>query len=646
MTNDSSSVSFALTDLAKIIDLAPSFMVVMRGPQLIVEVANKAYYQLVGHRQLIGVSIRKAFPEVEGQGFFELLNEVYKSGTAWVGSAVPIQLQRVPGSPLELRYLDIVYQVLRGPDGAVTGIFAHGVDITERKVAEESLRQAAEAAVQQARVYDLTLSSVTDFVYAFDREGRFLFSNKPLLDLLQVSLDSLVSKNFFDLGYPEDLAGRLQRQIQPVFTSGEIVVDETPFVSPSGQPGFYEYILSPVLDTDGRITQVAGITRDITERKNAEQALVESDRRKSDFLAMLAHELRNPLAPIRNGVDFLRQAGGGHAKVPALLNMMDRQITQVVRLIDDLMDVSRISRGKIELRREHFELAPVINQAVEAAQPSYDHMKQDLTVTLPARPVRLSGDPARLAQVIGNLLNNACKFSDRGGHVNVTVERNADQAIVRVRDNGIGIAAKDRERIFEMFTQLDTAIARSKGGLGIGLTLVKDLVEMHGGAVEVHSEGLGRGSEFVLRLPVLEDQVPLLQEPHVRPAGFIQRRVLVVDDNADVTDMLAALLEFSGHQVDIAHDGVEAVEAAIRIRPNAVLLDIGVPRLDGYGAARQIREKLGNGVLLIAITGWGQDEDRHRAREAGFDQHMTKPVDYDKLTKSLTEWGAGDLQSA
>jgi len=639
-------ISFAPTDLAKIIDLAPSFMMVLRGPELIVEVANKAYYQLVGDRQLVGRSIREAFPEVEGQGFFELLENVYKTGTAWIGNAMPIRLHRAPGAPAELRYLDFVYQVLRGPNGAVTGIFTHGIDITERKVAEEGLRQAAEDAVRQTHVYNSTLSAVSDFVYAFDRDGKFLFSNKPLLDLLQVSLDGLVGKNFFELGYPEDLAGKLQRQIEQVFTTGELVVDETPFVSPSGVPGYYEYIFSPVLSTEGKVSQVAGTTRDITARKTAEQALLEADRRKSEFLAMLAHELRNPLAPIRNGVDFLRQAGTSHEKIPALLDMMERQVTQMVRLIDDLMDVSRISRGKIELRPEPLELASVIHQAVEAARPFYEHMDHELTVALPTQPVRVSGDLARLAQVIGNLLNNACKFSERGEPVCVTLERKAEQAIVRVKDQGIGIAAEDRARIFEMFTQIDTALARSKGGLGVGLNLVKDLVEMHGGVVEVHSEGLGRGSEFVLRLPLLQDVVPALQEPHARPAVFTQRRVLVVDDNIDVTAMLAALLALSGHQVDIAHDGVEAVEAAIRIRPDAVLLDIGMPRLDGYSAARQIREKLGTGVMLIAITGWGQEEDRRQAREAGFDAHMTKPVDYDKLAKSFSEWHAGDLQTA
>ncbi len=646
MKPDSPGVAFAPTDLAKIIDLAPSFMIVLRGPTLIVEVANAAYYQVVGHRPLIGLSIREALPEVQGQGFFELLENVYETGTPWIGNAMPIKLQRVRGGPLELRYLDLVYQALRGPDDAITGIFAHGIDITERKVAEESLRQAAEVAVQQARVYDSTLSAVTDFVYAFDRQGKFLFSNRPLLDLLQVSLDGLVGKSLLELGYPTELAAKLERQIQHVFASGEVLVDETPFVSASGTSGHYEYIFSPVLGANGEVTRVAGTTRDITARKNAELALLESDRRKSDFLAMLAHELRNPLAPIRSGVDFLRRAGGGHAKAPALLEMMDRQVTQVVHLVDDLLDASRLSRGKIELRREPLELADLVTQAVQAAQPFYEHMNHELTVSLPEQPIRLNGDPTRLAQVIGNLLNNAGKFTEPGGYVHVAVERDAEQAIVRVKDSGVGIAAEDRARIFEMFTQIDTSLARTKGGLGVGLTLVKDFVEMHGGVVEVHSEGLGWGSEFLLRLPMPADPPAALQEPAAGLAVATQRHVLVVDDNVDVTDTLAMLLQFSGHRVDIAHDGLEAVEAAIRLRPDVVLLDIGMPRLDGYGAARQIREKLGSGVMLIAMTGWGQDDDRRRSSEAGFDTHMTKPLDYNKLTKSMAKWSAGGAQTA
>lgn len=305
MSQDSLGITFAPTDLAEMLDLAPSFMVVLRGPAFVVEVANKAYHQLVGRRQLVGLPVREAFPDIEGQGFLERLESVYATGTPWVGNSVPIRLERVPEAPPEVRFLDLVYQALRGADGAITGIFAHGVDITDRRVAEEALREAGELAEQQTRVFNATLSAVTDSVYTFNVDGRFLYANKALLDLLQLSIENLVGKDFLELGYPKDLAAKLQDQIQHVFESGDIVIDETPFVGPDGAPGHYEYIFSPVLDPYAKVKMVAGSTRDITARKNAEQALLESDRRKSDFLAMLAHELRNPLAPIRTGVEFL-----------------------------------------------------------------------------------------------------------------------------------------------------------------------------------------------------------------------------------------------------------------------------------------------------------------------------------------------------
>ena len=633
-----SGLAVAPTDLAEIIDLAPSFMAVLRGPGFVLEVANAAYRHLVGDRRLIGLTVREAFPEIEGQGFFELLEGVYATGQPWVGRNIPVQLHRLPGALPEIRYLDLVYQALRGPDGAIDGVFAHGVDITERRDAEEALRKVADRAEQQSRVFDASLSAMTDFVYTFDTDGRFLYANKPLLDLLGISRAEIVGRNFFDLHYPEALASRLQRQIQHVFDTGETVTDETPYVSPTGKAGYYEYIFCPVLAAEGEVGLVAGSTRDITARKDAEEALVESDRRKTEFLAMLAHELRNPLAPIRNGVQFLRLADGNDKAATALLAVMDRQLAQMVRIIDDLLDVSRISRGKIELRLEPIELAEIVRQAVEASQPAYENMQHELTVTLPARPIRISADPTRLAQVIGNLLNNACKFTERKGRVGLTVETDADQAVVRVADSGIGIPVEHLARIFGMFTQLDTSLERSRGGLGIGLTLVKDLAEMHGGSVEAHSAGPGRGSEFVLRLPLLVDSASSPELPaRALPETAESRSILVVEDNVDVSDALVALLRLGGHRVDTACDGLEAVDKARVLEPDVVLLDIGLPKLDGYEAARRIRKLLGPRVLLIAMTGWGQDDDRRRASEAGFDAHLTKPVDHLVLARSLAQ---------
>lgn len=317
-----------------------------------------------------------------------------------------------------------------------------------------------------------------------------------------------------------------------------------------------------------------------------------------------------------------------------------------VRLIDDLLDMSRISRGKIELKKERIELASVVHHAVEAIRPLCGGMGHELTLTVPPQPIFLNGDPTRLAQVVGNLLNNACKFTSRDGRIWLTVEREGPHAVIRVRDTGIGIAAEQLPDIFKMFTQVDTSLERSRGGLDIGLTLVKNPVEMHDGTVEACSPGVGKGTEFAVRLPVLtEPPMPPPCEPTgVKQAARVKRRILVVDDNQDSAHSLALLLKLAGHEAHIANDGVEAVEAAAKFQPDVILLDIGLPKLNGYEAARRIREQRGEkGLVIVALTGWGQEEDRRRSEEAGFDAHMVKPMDHDALAKLLEELGASSL---
>ena len=323
--------------------------------------------------------------------------------------------------------------------------------------------------------------------------------------------------------------------------------------------------------------------------------------------------------------------------LPSASEMLERQVGHMARLVDDLLDMSRITRGKIELRKERVELAPIVDQAVEAVRSLYRNMNHELTVSLPTQPMHLDADPARLAQVVGNLLNNASKFTDKGGHVWLTIEQEGGQAVIRVKDNGIGIDAENLLRIFEMFAQVDTSLERSRDGLGIGLTLVKTLVEMHGGTVDVRSDGIGRGSEFTVRLPILSDTSIRLSQPAVRePTPVVGRRILIVDDSEDGAESLAMLLQFSGHETHKAYDGVEAIEAAERLRPDAVLLDIGLPKLNGYEVCRRIRqEPWGKSLMLVALTGWGQEEDRHRSREVGFDAHLVKPVDHDVLLRLL-----------
>jgi two-component system, chemotaxis family, CheB/CheR fusion protein len=328
------------------------------------------------------------------------------------------------------------------------------------------------------------------------------------------------------------------------------------------------------------------------------------------------------------------------------LDVLQRQVGQMTRLVDDLLDAGRISRGKIDLRRERVELASVVYQAVDAVRPISERRDQELTVTLPGVPVYLDADPTRLGQIVGNLLNNACKFTERGGHIWLTAEREEDapRVVIRVRDTGIGIAADQLERVFDMFTQVDTALDRSLSGLGIGLTLVKTLVEMHGGSVEVKSDGVGHGSEFVVRLPiVVETDTPAPRPMAARSVVTTPLRILIVDDNHDSADMLALMLKLGGHETFAAHDGLAAVESAATLDPDVILLDLGLPVLNGYDAARRIREQQGQKrrPLLVALTGWGQAEARRRSEDAGFDAHLVKPVTDAVLRRLLTELGAG-----
>jgi len=376
------------------------------------------------------------------------------------------------------------------------------------------------------------------------------------------------------------------------------------------------------------------------ERLRLLSELKEADRRKGEFLATLAHELRNPLAPVRNAVRVLRLKGPDEPDLRWGRDVIERQVEHLTRLIDDLLDISRITRNKLELRKQRVELAEVITGAVESSRPTIEQCSHELTVTLPPEPIYLNGDLVRLAQVFLNLLNNAAKYTERGGRIWLTAVRQGAEVVVRVKDTGVGIPAEKLPRLFEMFFQIDRSLERSQGGLGIGLSIVRRLVELHGGRVEARSEGVGKGSEFIVRLPVLVEQ-PKSAEPQ-EPNGngtakaTTTRRILVVDDNRDAADSLAMLLRLTGNEVHTAYDGVDGIEAAERCKPDVVLLDIGMPKLNGYDACRRIRNELwGKDMVLIALTGWGQEEDRRHTVESGFDAHMVKPVNPTDLLNLL-----------
>jgi len=354
---------------------------------------------------------------------------------------------------------------------------------------------------------------------------------------------------------------------------------------------------------------------------------------------MLAHELRNPLAPIRSAVDVLRLCGDNPQDIEWARDVIDRQVTQMTRLIDDLMDVSRITRGTFELRRERVALEEVVRHAVETSRPGIDASGHDLVIRLPPDPIYLDADVIRLAQVFANLLNNAAKYTGPGGRIAVTAERSGEAVAVTVQDSGIGIPEDMLARVFEPFTQLDRSLERSRGGLGIGLALAKRLVEMHGGAVEAHSLGIGHGSRFVVRLPVAAQQIAAqTAELSIPVAARGRNRILIADDNYDSATSLSILLNDAGYDVRTAGDGVQALETAAQFRPDIALLDIGMPKLNGYDVARQLRRQpWGRGVLLIALTGWGGADHRQQTAQAGFDHHLTKPVDPAALTRLLAE---------
>jgi signal transduction histidine kinase/ActR/RegA family two-component response regulator len=374
--------------------------------------------------------------------------------------------------------------------------------------------------------------------------------------------------------------------------------------------------------------------------RRREQREREADRRKDEFLATLAHELRNPLAPISNAVSLLKLGGDDPDAFTRATNTIERQTAHLVRLVDDLLDMSRISRGKIELRRCRVELATVIQQAVETCTPMAQSEGQTITLVMPPQPVFVEADSVRLTQVVNNLLNNACKFAGKGGQISLITELRDQQIVITVKDNGIGIPPHMLAFIFEMFSQVDQSLERSQSGLGIGLTLAKQLVELHDGKIEVRSEGLGKGSEFIVSLPLALDQTqPQLQATSQPVASGVEvsSRILIVDDNLDSAKSLFEVLTLVGNQVFIAHDGEEAIEAAERLRPDAILLDIGLPKLNGFEACKRIRENAwAKDTFIIALTGWGQDEDRHKSAQAGFDVHMVKPVDLTELLNMLS----------
>lgn len=498
--------------LIRFFEHSSAFMAVLHGPQHIYEKANERYLTMIGRRDILGRRVVDVLPELEGQGFFTRLDEVYYSGRSFIGKEVRVLLCNETGEMQE-KILDVVYEPLVSADGKVGRILVHGLDLTERKLMELELQRRAEE-------------------------------------------------------------------------------------------------------------------------------LASLDRQKDEFIALLAHELRNPLAPIRNGLQIMAMAEAKPEVLTPVRDMMDRQLSHMVRLIDDLLDVSRMNRNKLFLQKTRVSLAEAMNHALEATRPALEAARHKLILQLPPAELQLDADLTRLAQVFGNLLSNSIKYTEPGGRIWFTAEVKADEVTVSVRDSGIGIPQEALSNIFDMFSQVHSP-ARTSTGLGIGLALVRNLVEMHGGRVAVESAGTGRGSCFLVHLPLEVTSTlspPEVASPVARAAAQ-QVKILVVDDNRDACTSLAMLLEIMGHVVRTAYDGRMAIQYAEEFRPQLILMDIGMPVLDGYQATRRLRSfPWAQDIQIVALTGWGQDHDRHRSQIAGCSGHLVKPVsrpDLENLLQNL-----------
>ncbi len=552
------------------------------------------------------------------------------------------------------------YRIVR-PDGAVLWLSGRGLVVTRRRdgraqrlvsiMADVSERRHAEDVLRIERErLALALIAGQMGVYDFSVVDDVLWWSPQTYDVFGVAPESFTPtrETVAGLIHPDDRATFLQRRAEAI-AARRAFQHEFRIVRGDGTLAWIGHRGQTEYDAEGRPVRHFGVALDITERKHAEQALRDADRKKDTFIATLAHELRNPLAPIRNAVNVLRQGGPADAQALAWCHdVIDRQVAQMSRLLEDLLDVSRMTRGQFALRREHLAIAAVIAQAIEIAQPIVDAAGHTLEVALPARPVALEGDLTRLAQVFSNLLINAAKYTEPRGRIALAVEVQGAEAVVSVSDNGIGIAAEQIPHIFEMFGQAQSAADGSQSGLGIGLSLARGFVEMHGGRIGVRSEGIGRGSTFVVRLPLASAALAAPATPPGATAGTARatagrRRVLIADDLRDSADSLALLLESMGHDVHLAYDGAQALQAIELLRPEVALLDLGMPKLSGYDVCRRIRDlPWGRGLTLIAQSGWGQEEDRRRTRDAGFDHHIVKPIDpgaLDALLRSLTVAG-------
>lgn len=609
--------------LQALFEQAPGFLAVVRGPDHVFEVVNPGYLQLVGRRQVVGRAVRDALPEVVAQGYIDLLDRVYRTGQAYVASSAQATLDREAGGPPSEVILDFVYQPLLDPAGKVDGIFVYGHEVTEQHRAQQALLAFS--------------NSIPAIAWEASPAGKLeRFNSQWEAYTGQAEARALVH-GWVEALHPQDAQG-LWDTWRAAKAAGTEWHAEHRLRSAGGEWRWFLTRAVPQRDSTGRVLRWFGTTSDIEEARRTSLALQAADRQKDEFLATLAHELRNPLAPIRTAVHLLSLPTAPDTVRARAVEIVGRQVSHMSRLLDDLIDIARITQRRLVLKPEWVSVQQLVDTAMEAAAPMAEAKRHALTAQVEEPQRRVHADPVRLAQVLSNLLNNAVKYTDPGGRIALDVRHQGPWLVFSVTDTGIGMSAAALGNVFAMFAQEQSAIDRSEGGLGIGLALAKGLVELHGGTIHAYSAGPGAGSRFEVRLPDEKrpEGGPPVESGQAQPAAGAQRVIVLADDNADAAEVLAELLGIEGHQVRVAHDGQAAADLAMRLRPDVLVLDIGMPGLNGYEVARQVRaQDWGARTLLIAATGWGQEEDRRKAMAAGFDLHFTKPFAPEQLLAAI-----------
>jgi PAS domain S-box-containing protein len=553
--------------------------------------------------------------------------------------------RHVRGDGVEL-HVESTLTALRDSAGVATGRLIVSRDVSERYHAAAALQAAMLELARSQREFS-TLVENSPFIFArFDRSLRHSYVSPLIETYTGLPASAFLGKTHAESGMPAEQCDEWDRLLRRAFETGRVGETRFSFATPTGEVRHFEARLIPEVSVEGVVVSVLSIASDVTERELADRerraaadALREADRRKDVFIATLAHELRNPLAPIGNALEIMRLSKDEKTRAAAR-EMIERQLRQLVHLVDDLLDVSRISQGKVELRRERIELASVLRNAVETSRPLIDAGRHELVIEPgPVPGIVVDGDMTRLTQVVANLLNNAAKYTPAGGRITMATAREGADVVVRVTDTGVGIPADRLPEVFEMFAQVDRSSARAQGGLGIGLALVKGLVEMHGGSVAVTSAGPGKGSRFELRLPAAAPTASIASAPDDFAVDAPQgngAHVLIADDNRDNADSMAMMLDLLGFATTVVYDGDEAIRVASELHPRVAILDIGMPRLNGDEVARRLRrEDWGRTMVLIALSGWGRDDDRQKTADAGFDHHLVKPLDLRALSAVL-----------